>query len=82
MSGQSSLSRILALFPAENHVGSLRRGMLHDEEKYPDAFKFMPERFADPQKNAKSRINEPPHIAFGFGRRCVVARAVWSAQSD
>ncbi|ETW82115.1 cytochrome P450 monooxygenase 109, partial [Heterobasidion irregulare TC 32-1] len=51
-------------------------GMLHDEEKYPDAFKFMPERFADPQKNAKSRINEPPHIAFGFGRRVCPGRWV------
>ena len=46
--------------------------MLHDETKYPDAFKFNPERYADEKKNAQLGINELPQIAFGFGRRYVM----------
>lgn len=49
-------------------------GMLHDETKYPDAFKFNPERYADEKKNAQLGINELPQIAFGFGRRVCPGR--------
>ncbi|KAF5390193.1 hypothetical protein D9757_002840 [Collybiopsis confluens] len=41
---------------------------------YPDPFKFDPDRFLDPEKNAALGINEIPDAAFGFGRRMCPGR--------
>ena len=43
------------------------RGMLHDEEEYPDPLEFRPERFL-PEEGKKIPM-DPSKIAFGFGRR-------------
>ncbi|THH20203.1 hypothetical protein EW146_g1119 [Bondarzewia mesenterica] len=48
--------------------------ILHDEAIYPDPFAFKPERFEDPNKNADLAINDPPSVAFGFGRRACPGR--------
>jgi hypothetical protein len=47
--------------------------MTRDEEVYPDAESFKPERFI---KNGalKKDIRDPRDIVFGFGRRCVLFR--------
>lgn len=45
--------------------------MFHDESKYPDSFRFEPNRYEDLKKNAELGINELPIIGFGFGRRYV-----------
>jgi cytochrome P450 len=44
--------------------------MTHDEEVYPDAKAFKPERFI---KNGtlNKEVRDPRDIVFGFGRRCV-----------
>ena len=43
------------------------RAMLHDENTYPEPFKFKPERFL---KDGKIDPSVPrPDLAFGFGRR-------------
>jgi len=49
--------------------------MTHDENVYPDPFTFKPERFfnADGTLNDDSRI-----LAYGFGRRICVGKAVAS----
>ena len=44
--------------------------MLHDEEVYPDPFKFKPERFMKDGKLAKD-VRDPGHACWGFGRRYV-----------
>lgn len=41
--------------------------MTHDENEYPDAHSFVPERFLDPEKPQV----DPRSIVFGFGRRYV-----------
>ncbi|KAF4620344.1 hypothetical protein D9613_001208 [Agrocybe pediades] len=50
--------------------------MLHDEERYPDAFALKPERFLDEsgQLNDDDRI-----LAYGFGRRICVGRHIGSS---
>ena len=46
--------------------------MFHDEHVYPEPFKFNPDRFENQDTNKLAGINELPHIAFGFARRCVI----------
>ena len=46
--------------------------MFHDEHVYPEPFKFNPDRFENQETNKLTGINELPHIAFGFARRCVI----------
>ena len=42
--------------------------MLHDENIYPDPFKFIPERFMkDGQLNLD--VRDPSNASWGFGRR-------------
>jgi cytochrome P450 len=48
------------------------RAMFHDEHVYPEPFKFNPDRFENQDTNKLTGINELPHIAFGFARRCVI----------
>ncbi|KAJ3492518.1 hypothetical protein NLJ89_g11218 [Agrocybe chaxingu] len=50
--------------------------MTHDESKYPDPFKFMPERFFNDigELNGDNRI-----LAYGFGRRVCVGKYVASS---
>jgi cytochrome P450 len=45
--------------------------MTRDEEVYPDAESFKPERF---MKNGAldEKIRDPRDFVFGFGRRCVL----------
>jgi cytochrome P450 len=45
--------------------------MLHDEAEYPEPFKFLPERWI--LKNGQKQPRDPAKVAFGFGRRCVLA---------
>jgi len=47
--------------------------MLHDEQVYPEPFKFKPERF---MKNGKldKEVRDPDHACFGFGRRICPGR--------
>lgn len=49
------------------------RAILHDENKYPEPFKFGSERFEleSQETNRLAGINDPTQLAFGFGRRCV-----------
>jgi cytochrome P450 len=54
----------------------LNRAILHDENVYPDAHLFKPERFADREKNALAGLNGIPDPAFGFGRRMCPGRWV------
>ena len=44
----------------------LRRGLAHDEETYPEPFKFKPERFI---KEDGALTEDDSSFAFGFGRR-------------
>jgi len=46
--------------------------MFHDELRYPEPFEFNPDRFKNQEANKLAGINELPHIAFGFARRCVI----------
>jgi len=48
--------------------------ILHDENFYPDAHLFKPERFADREKNVLAGLNDIPDPAFGFGRRMCPGR--------
>ena len=47
--------------------------MTHNEKKYPDPMRFMPERFigADGQLT-----DDNGEIQYGFGRRCVCRRVM------
>jgi cytochrome P450 len=47
--------------------------MTRDEEAYPDAESFKPERFIK-KGTINKEIRDPREIAFGFGRRCVFFR--------
>lgn len=44
------------------------RGILHDEEIYPDPLTFKPERFIKDGKLDLS-VLDPAVVAFGYGRR-------------
>jgi cytochrome P450 len=43
--------------------------MTHDEEVYPNAEAFKPERFIN-NGTLNKEIRDPRDIVFGFGRRC------------
>lgn len=43
--------------------------MLRDPMEYPEPEKFKPERFLDKFGNIDPTVQDPAHIAFGFGRR-------------
>jgi hypothetical protein len=44
--------------------------MLHDEEMYPEPFKFSPDRFLS-KDGEKPAVLDPANVAFGYGRRSV-----------
>ena len=44
--------------------------ILHDEERYPEPFKYVPERFLKDGK-INPQVLDPEVAAFGFGRRFV-----------
>jgi cytochrome P450 len=48
--------------------------MTRDEEVYPDAEFFKPERFFK-DGTLNKEIRDPRDIVFGFGRRCVFSRS-------
>ncbi|EKM61159.1 uncharacterized protein PHACADRAFT_134438 [Phanerochaete carnosa HHB-10118-sp] len=50
--------------------------ILHDENMYPDPYRFNPDRFSNKAQNATLGINELPNAAFGFGRRTCPGRAL------
>ncbi|KAI0788694.1 cytochrome P450 [Abortiporus biennis] len=61
-------------------------GMLHNEQDYPDPFKFNPDRFLKEGKLNPS-IRDPTTITFGFGRRICPGRylakeSLWLAVSN
>jgi cytochrome P450 len=45
--------------------------MTRDEDVYPDAESFKPERFIK-NGSLNNEIRDPRDIVFGFGRRCVL----------
>jgi len=57
--------------------------MLHNEDVYPDPFRFNPDRFIKDGKINRA-VRDPAHACFGFGRRICPARymafsSVWIA---
>ena len=50
------------------------RGISRDEARYPDAEKFMPERFLD--AGGKLIDDDPSEFVFGFGRRKCPGRSL------
>lgn len=69
--------------PANSVIISNAWAMLHDENIYPDPFKFNPDRFIRDGK-LNSAIEDPANVAFGFGRRVCAGRymatsSVWIA---
>jgi cytochrome P450 len=48
------------------------RGISQDEKRYPEAFRFMPERFLD--VNGALTDDNPAGYVFGFGRRACPGR--------
>ena len=50
----------------------LTRSMAHDESRFPNTHKFIPERFLEDDGSIKPK--EIEHIVFGFGRRICVGR--------
>lgn len=45
------------------------RKMLRNEEVYPDAHKFKPERFLVEVDEVTAKRRDPRNFVFGFGRR-------------
>lgn len=43
--------------------------MLRDEKLYPDAHSFVPERYLAEADEATTKLRDPRHYVFGFGRR-------------
>lgn len=43
--------------------------MLRDEKLYPDAHSFVPERYLVEADEATTKLRDPRHYVFGFGRR-------------
>jgi hypothetical protein len=43
--------------------------MLRDEDIYPNADAFLPERFLEPADDALKKRRDPRNYVFGFGRR-------------
>jgi len=64
------LRGVLALLGLTKDVASYR-AILHDEENYPEPFKFNPDRFLSQDGQLNPAIKDPALAAFGFGRRFV-----------
>ena len=54
-------------------TSSRHRAMTRDEQVYPDAHKFNPERFL----NQSGPETDPKDFVFGFGRRQATSRSFW-----
>ncbi|KZT33281.1 cytochrome P450 [Sistotremastrum suecicum HHB10207 ss-3] len=51
--------------------------MMHNPHDFPDALKFLPERFVERHENGyilRSDVQNPEDIGFGFGRRICPGR--------
>jgi len=42
---------------------------MHDENEYPDPYKFNPERFLNADGTLRKDVKDPINFVFGFGRR-------------
>ena len=47
------------------------RSLLHDEEKYPEPFKFNPDRFMTGRGQLDASVWDPEEASWGYGRRYV-----------
>lgn len=50
-------------------TGHINRAMTHNEDKYPEPMRFMPQRFLT--ADGSSLTDDIGEQQFGFGRRCV-----------
>ncbi|KAI0371752.1 cytochrome P450 [Pilatotrama ljubarskyi] len=48
--------------------------ILHDEQMYPDAARYNPDRFLNPDGSLNPAVRDPATAAFGFGRRICPGR--------
>ena len=53
------------------------RAILHDEEIYPEPFKFNPDRFLTQDGQLDPAIQDPFIAVFGFGRRFVYLSRIY-----
>ncbi|TFK34601.1 cytochrome P450 [Crucibulum laeve] len=72
--------------PAGSMIIGNQWAMLHDENDYPEPFKFNPERFLK-NGHLDPTVKDPLSVAFGFGRRfCpgshIAVQAVWLAAAS
>ena len=51
------------------------RAMLKNPEDYPEPDAFKPERFIGTDGQIDPKVRDPNDVAFGFGRRSVLARS-------
>jgi len=57
------------LFTTDLCPRTLHRAILHDEEIYPEPFKFNPDRFLTKDGQLNPAVQDPALAVFGFGRR-------------